>query len=160
MRRRSSSSALEQDQAAREAVAAAVELAGAIAQLPADHGRVLAGPRWSPERTWPRWVAAAAAGLLLVLALKVYWFPFGGEPDARALGASSLALAWSGVHHGEDESDNLLQWLDGPPQSADTPQLAVVDASDASEAGVPDWMLEAASLNGDSSPDLSPRKEN
>jgi len=151
---------LEHDQAAREAVARAVELAGAIAQLPACNADVLRLPVRQPRPLWAG--LAAAAAVLLLLGLSAFWLSSGAGLGARRSTAPTpaLALAWSGVHEGEDETDNLLQWLDPPVPSSDTHYLAALDTSEAADAGVPDWMLEAASLGGRNASEQPVRKEN
>ncbi|MDR3636510.1 MAG: hypothetical protein P4L84_22090 [Isosphaeraceae bacterium] len=153
---------LEQDQAAREAVALAVELAGAVAQLPPDQG-----PRLRPRRppalaALPRWAGIAAAVLLLALAAGGLTRLPESVMKTRHPGAPSpgLALAWSGVHRDEADTDDLLDWLDVPSSSAEASYLAAIDSSDAADAGIPDWMLEAALLNGGVPVDQPARKEN
>lgn len=155
---------LEHDQVAREAVAEAVELAGAFAQLPVSDLDVLPLPRRLISRAVPRWAGLAAAVLLFAIGVRAFWLHSDGDAEARrfVVPTSALALAWSGVHEGEAEAetDNLLQWLDSPSVASDTQYVAALDASEATEAGVPDWMLEAASLGGGQAAEQPVRKEN
>lgn len=142
---------LDHDQAAREAVAEAVELAGAVARLEPGSALVLRPSRRAGFRSIPRWTALAAASLLLALLVKGLWFSArqgGATPVAGA--PSAVALAWSGVHEDDDETESLLAWLDTNPAPLDTPESA--------EAGVPDWMLAAAALDG-GSPGVTPNRQ-
>ena len=144
---------LDHDQAAREAVAQAVELAGAVARLE-PNAALLPGPsRRGRMGAIARWAALAAASLLLALAVKGLWFsPQPGDAMPGAGAPSAVALAWSGVHEGDDETESLLAWLDTNPAPLDTPENA--------DAGVPDWMLAAASLDRGSPGEAPNRQEN
>src|SRR3954468_7171783 len=115
-------SRLERDQAAREAVAQAVELAGAVAQLPPATADVSSMPR--PRRLPLRMAAVAAAACLVIAAGVVlrarHETP--ASPQAPPVTATnppgSVALAWSGLRQsGEidvDTHSELLAWLDEP----------------------------------------------
>jgi hypothetical protein len=154
---------LDEDQGAREAVAEAVELAGAVALLAPD---VLTLPRpGEPSRRRPLgqalgWMATgAAACLAAVVGLRALAPPapvpaplIGAEgPSAAqvaepAVGAE-VALAWSGLRR-EDRGPGqaeLMAWLDAPtPGEADG--TAPAEPAATAEEAPPSWMLEAASL--------------
>ena len=150
---------LDQDQAAREAVAEAVELAGAVARLKPSAVSILAPPRHAGVRSFSRWAALAAASVLVTLVVRSVWIS-AGPGDARPSAPSAVALAWSGVHEGEDETDSLLAWLDTTPTPIDTHLAAPLDSPENAEAGVPDWMLAAASLDGGAPGETPERQEN
>ncbi len=148
---------LDEDQAAREAVARAVELAGAVVSLPRDASQILPAPRRPLVATVPRWILAIAASALFLIALRSVWHDRSHPTAKPAAPSAALALAWSGVHEDEDKTADLLEWLDAAPQGVET-HLAAVDTATVSDSDVPDWMLEAGSLTG--SAGLSERKEN
>lgn len=148
---------LEHDQEAREALAEAVELAGAVAQLPPDLDRVLRPRGGRVVTRLPRWVLSAAAALVLALLGSGAFYLMNGRADSQRRGSSAtaLALAWSGVHRDEANNDELLDWLEvpGAPEGL---EVAGHDGVEAADGDVPDWMVAAAALNGDE----PERKEN
>src|SRR5690349_1799740 len=89
---------LEHDQAAREAVAQAVELAGAVAQLPGTNADTLLMVR--PRRPWRR-MASLAAAACVALAFGIALRSRTPEPPpsvptvaAPLAPSGSVALAW------------------------------------------------------------------
>jgi len=140
---------LDRDQEAREAVARAVELSEVIASLSPDD-RVLGSIRRRPPalRRLAYWGAAAAC---LALAAGLGW-SLQRSPRHRGVD-STLALSWSGIRQANEEAteDELTTWLDGEAGS-ETDLVA--------DAGLPPWLLEAASLRaGDAAPIIE-TKEN
>jgi hypothetical protein len=146
-------SRLEHDQAAREAVAQAVELAGAVARLPAATPDLL--PTIPPRKRWQRVGALAAAACLAVAAGVVLRprhepHPSPAIPSAGAPApAESVVLAWSGLRQSGEidlvSHSELLAWLDEPagPPLAD---VLVPEPGGTEEEGLPLWLLEATSL--------------
>lgn len=132
---------LAEDQSAREAVAEAVELAGALATL---------GPvAWSaprPRRLAPRilaWSALAAAACLIAATLGALRSARTATPDA-----SEVAMAWSGLR-GLEAIGGEVDALDlGDASHAVEPHLAVVPDAPA----LPSWLLTAASGPVEESP--------
>jgi hypothetical protein len=135
---------LAEDQDAREAVAFAVELAGALA---------IVGPAWSPRgRSHARlpgrrsfvgaaMIAAAACLALAILPALRPTRPI--EPDA-----SEVALAWSGLRNGADA--DWMAFVDDPHTPGPGPASEAVDGVDAStERALPSWLLSAASVPGE-----------
>jgi hypothetical protein len=154
---------LDEDQAAREAVAQAVELAGAIAaQEPAAPVLPL---RLGSRRPVP----TVIAGVALAAAAALAWFVvLPGGPACRmpirndaATGVfkptETVTLAWStlreecDIDQEPDDAGILLAWNDElPPMEL---------GEEASEPGPPPWLLDAAALAGRSGPVPSPAKE-
>jgi hypothetical protein len=152
---------LDRDQDAREAVARAVELAGAVAALPPGRPGDAALPM--PRR---RRLAALAAVASLAAAACLGGLlvgPRGTIPDAvpgtAAANAPSptVTLAWSSLRlEVEDEpkaDDGLPAW--NGVAAASEPEVAPVAGSEpdgASEDGLSPWLLEAATLARGSAP--------
>jgi hypothetical protein len=155
---------LDRDQASREAVAQAVELAGAIAALASEaaDGQVRPMPRRVPR---PLPIARLAAGLALAAAACLAWLlvaPGGPSPqttaDAGRVDAGkgtpspTVTLAWSKlrqVYESEDggkPEDGLLAWNDLLPGPTDPELAPPAEAEGASDHGLPPWLLDAASL--------------
>jgi anti-sigma-K factor RskA len=152
---------LDHDQVAREAVAEAVALAGAVAQVAPDSVNLRPVPTRRVPFGLPRVALGVAASLLVALGLRALWIEGGTDESRRGLPLdASLAVAWSGVHEGDEEADGLLQWLDTSSAVPDALQVAVLDASEAVDADIPSWLLDAASLSGGSGPGPDERKEN
>jgi hypothetical protein len=135
---------LDEDQVAREAVAEAVELAGAIAAAEPAAAAVL-------PMTRRRTGLTIAAGLAMAAAACVAWLivmaqgPVGPHetesPLARASESSLVAtLAWSTLREECVDQDII-----GLPE---TELAAAPDVDDASDHGIPLWLLDAASLSG------------
>lgn len=148
---------LDRDQAAREAVAEAVELSAAVAAI---------GPATRPSipllRRRPVASVAALLGVGAAVAASLAWIiadPGGpvvkepATPPAVAVAGpsnrprpESVVLAWSSLRYegtgagaGEEaEANELLAWNEESPLS--------VEAEGASERGLPLWLLDAASL--------------
>jgi hypothetical protein len=124
------------DQAAREAVAGAVELAGILAALgPADWTRARARPRRPLARRVLPWSAAAAC--LVVAGLAGLRSAATPTPDA-----SEIAMAWSGLRRIDAAGGDLdgLGLGDDPPAT---------DPHPAADPALPSWLLIAASPEED-----------
>ena len=126
---------LGDDQSAREAVAAAVELAGAA--FLAGDGPILALPRRSPvaRRVLAASLAAVAAAACLFLIVR----PAGTAPGPE------VARAWSGFRE-ETDGDWAAVVAEGrePAAPHEAEPLADVESDETAERGVPSWMLAAA----------------
>ncbi len=142
-------SRLAEDQAAREAVAASVELIGAVVM--AERLAPAARTRRPRVRTW----YAAAACLALAVGGSV-WALRPRTPGVPGVVArpqmptnGAVALAWSGLQaSGEDESpasSDLIAWIDEPVNATDGSMLSSAD-----ESSLPGWLVEAAALRGTS----------
>lgn len=148
---------LADDQAAREAVARAVELSEAIAR--AERGRGVLTMKRPLRRAWVG--AAVAAAACLVVAL-VWSSRSSNAPTARPAAEplagraappnDAVALAWSGLHSaGETESlasSDLVAWLDEAPAGSDGEAGAFAAGLAADELAPPRWLLEGAALRG------------
>jgi hypothetical protein len=134
---------LDHDQAAREAVAGAVELVELVSQ---------SAQREPVARRNRRVVAvlATAAALTLAVVLGGLRFgPTGGSQPSAPARAARVALTWSGLwQSGEPESggDPLLAWPEEPSPSDDP----AADDDPGSEP--PAWLVEAAALSGSKAP--------
>jgi hypothetical protein len=159
---------LSHDQAAREAVAEAVQLVGAVS-LASSSDEVLSLRR--SARGWRPWFAAAAAAACVIFV--VGYREFASSRALPALPASKLAggngpddavaLAWSALFEGEDDaplaSGEVLAWLDESEIPGDSdPALSAI--TDADGNAVSPWMMEAASLRDELKPAGSEPKEN
>ncbi len=122
--------ALDDDQAAREAVAGAVELAGAVAIV--EGGRMSAlRPR---RRALARSAILSAAACLAVAVAPSFWSTRTGPPDA-----SAVARAWSGIR-GDGASAVEPEWstpAEEPPEAAEP------------DRAPPSWLLTATSAPRD-----------
>jgi hypothetical protein len=140
---------LADDQQAREAVAAAVELAGAVALIGARPGALPARPRRRFARA-AGWVAGGvAAGLALGFGLDQLVLHRAAVAPPRV--AEEVVSTWWGLRGEPDASaglDDQLALNDDP-----APEPAEPDA----DGDVPSWMAELATLP---SPDATPRREN
>ena len=146
---------LDQDQEAREAVARAVELTGAVAALRPES--ILTLPRRRPVRTILGVAALAAAACLFWLVFT----PLGPAPDSAAVAprvtpSATVTLAWStlrqeGTEGDKDETSALVASIDDLPTPA--------ESDDAADAGLPLWLLDAASLAGRPNQAVTPVKE-
>jgi hypothetical protein len=159
-------SRLEQEQAAREALAQAVELVGAIATLPAAPAAapVVSFPLGGRNSIIAVFALAAAAAILWLLVL-----PRGlvaprddraGRPVDQALARAShtvdsatLALTWSTLHEAcdfeGDDTDLRLASNDELPHAGlgeSDPDLTA-NLDDAADQAIPLWLLDAATLN-------------
>jgi hypothetical protein len=129
---------LADDQAAREAVARAVDLAQAVASAPADtvplptthHSPLTTHTAAAHRRLRPvRWIAAAAAVVLGLLGIQF----FKGPSDQ-----TTLAKVWASLRLGQDVQDVV-----------ETPNLDLIAESEESaiddedDLTVPGWMMEA-----------------
>jgi hypothetical protein len=145
---------LDRDQAAREAVAQAVELAGAVAALRPESIPTLTLPRRRPLRIILGLAALAAAACLSWLAFT----PRAGEPLAaspKVTPSATLTLAWSTLRQereaDKDETSALLASNDDLP--------ALSESDDSVDSGLPLWLLDAASLAGRPDHAAAPAKE-
>ncbi|MBX6311987.1 MAG: transposase [Isosphaeraceae bacterium] len=142
---------LDHDQAAREAVAEAVELIGAVVSAP----RGLAGtvPVLSRRQRWGRVLAAS------VLAAAACW---GGLAVSRLFRSNTptvadslpssrsdgeVALTWSGLRRaGEhEERDAFLSWIEEGSAALESEPAAAADLV-AEDQPLPSWLLEVATL--------------
>jgi hypothetical protein len=157
------------DQAAREALAEAVELLEAVWLAGLDARPIAPIPRRSRATRALGWLAVAAAACLAVIV---------GLPDQRPNAArpkvpvphddgsnGAVALTWSGLRHDMDQDwqADLLGWLDDPATPAgdndnDAPEPSGAEAS--TERGLPSWMMEVASLDPAIPPADGETKEN
>ena len=129
---------LAADQAAREAVAAAVEIsrATAIALAP----QPAPAPRTTGPRRWPLvgWGVAAAA----CLAMAFGWMPLGERSSPSQLAQTeALAMQWSEIRQRQalphDES------LAASPPDEWTDEFDDAEPAEESPAVAPEWMLAA-----------------
>lgn len=145
---------LAHDQSAREAVAAAVELTVAVAQLSPRSPELLPMP---PKRRGfsPTWLGVSAACLALAVGLALH---FGRVADRGPQNVPAVAdldqpdavvLAWSGLRQAGEvdpvSQAEHLAWLDEPMTSASS-DLPSPGASAVEDELLPRWLLEAASL--------------
>jgi anti-sigma factor RsiW len=147
-------SLLADDQAAREAVAEAVELSLAVSRLPATSLDLLPMP---PQRRVFRLVrlGLAAACLALATGLAVQYGRVVDPEPANDLTVTrpnppeAVAIAWSGLRQSGEidlvSHSELLAWLDEPMASA-LPDLQSNGGSAVDDELLPHWLLEAASL--------------
>ena len=130
---------LDIDQAAREALAEAVALVALM----------VAVPRARSRRLVPVGLAGLAAAAVLAALLAVPWSFRAARPHAPAAPAESVALAWSGLHDGDDaipSRSDLIAWLDEAPEA--------LPADPGSDDDVPPpWLIEAARLRDAGTPD-------
>jgi anti-sigma factor RsiW len=141
-------SRLDQDQAAREAVAQVVEIAGAVAALPpARAAGTLPFRRRAAVRTFLAAATLAAAACLAWLAIDLRGpVPLPPQPRRTTANtpAATVALTWSSLHQEreaeKDDTSGLLAWNEDLPVPAET--------EDASDTGLPPWLVDAASLAG------------
>jgi anti-sigma-K factor RskA len=134
---------LDEDQDAREAVASAVELSGALALLGPDRSLKI------PARRIWRWAIPLAAAACLAAAV----LPFSRAPRPTSPAASEVAEAWSGLRANPvGESD--AEWM---ARAAETPSIEAVEDEVPSERAIPSWLLSATSAVRD---DDTQREEN
>jgi hypothetical protein len=145
---------LDLDQQAREALARAVELAGAVAALPSTSVSTLSLSRRRPVRTILGVAALAAAACLAWL----FVAPRGVEREAvapRVAPTATVTLAWSSLRQehevDRDETTALLAANDDVP--------ALSDSDDNADTGLPLWLLDAATLGGRPDHTAAPAKE-
>jgi len=147
---------LDQDQAAREAVARAVELTGAVAALRPESIPILTLRCRRPVRTIMAVAALAAAACLSWL----IFAPLRPAPDSVAVAprvtpSATVTLAWSTLRQeregDKDETSALLASNDELPTPA--------ESDEAADAGLPLWLLDAASLGGRPNQAVAPAKE-
>lgn len=127
---------LDHDQAAREAVAAAVEVVGAVR---------LVAPEAAPTPPVFRYPALWGLGAALAASLLVWFLP--AWLLAHHRGGNELALAWSDLR-AEAEADPLVE------AGLDETGLDEMD-DDEGPVGVPDWMIEVVA-EPSSEPDALP----
>jgi hypothetical protein len=138
---------LDQDQQAREAVAAAVELTEAVVASGADRPRVL--PMRRRFRATAMWTFASAAAAACIAV--VVWHGDSGRPASTAReSAQDVALTWSGLHQtGEDAANlptDLLASIDDSIRQSDLDVAVAAGGLDAGDAALPPWLVEAAAL--------------
>jgi len=132
---------LGDDQRAREAVAEAVELAGALSLVTASDATTLAIPRRrSSSRRALAWSGAAVAAAACVLA---YLAPVRRSGRAEE---SNIARAWSGLRAAPDGdwSSLVAEAPHEPAAASDGEVVSGVESDATAERGVPSWMLAAA----------------
>lgn len=128
---------LDADQRAREAVASAVGLVGAI------H---VARPTSFRLRTVAGWLSVAAAAAIAI-ALIPKGAPPKRKPSGGDLANAAVALAWPGIHAEVDRENPPLEILDMFPDNESPTPPEIADEP-------PAWLVEAASL-----PDRETRSE-
>jgi hypothetical protein len=149
---------LDLDQEAREAVARVVELTGAVAALRPESNPIpnLTLRRRRAVRTILAIAGLAAAACLAWLMLT----PMRPAPNSvavvpRTAPSATVTLAWSTLRlereGDKDETSLLLAATDEPP--------APVESDEAADAGLPLWLLDAASLAGRGTQAVAPAKE-
>lgn len=145
---------LADDQAAREAVAEAVELTLIVSQLPATSLDVL--PIRAKRRHFSvirLGLSAAclvlAAGLALQYAQVAEPTPAKDQAEISTNPPAAVAIAWSGLRQSGEidlvSHSELLAWLDEPMASTSSEQQPL-GASVLEDDLLPHWLLEAASL--------------
>lgn len=162
---------LAHDQDACEAVAEAVELAGAFALLPTTTPLVLRMDRPRRLGVIGTGIGAAAAVLAMVVGLGVLTRrPPAPLASARPPGDTaasarpeSVALAWSGLRQSGEvdlvSHSELLAWLDDSAASPSA-DLMAPGAGETEDEALSSWMLEAARLRGGVQPAGSGALEN
>lgn len=150
---------LSQDQRAREAVAEAVELAGAVVLASSGTADVL-----PIRRRRARFVAWLAAGVAACAAFVIGRHLIVSRAPAPALSGLStpashaMVLAWPGLREHEDVSPDThpetLAWLEESPLPGEAGPEAIDDGT------FPPWLVEAASLRGNPLPGRSESLEN
>lgn len=134
---------LEDDQAAREAVARAVELSAAILvhpsafQHPAVAGLASAAPRGS-IRKMAAWVGALAAAVLVGLAL----WPKPTLPPAHGVGESDVALAWNQLRQAEEAVTPTIE----PADDIESDWMVDDEVDDEPVAAPPSWLVAGVAL--------------
>ena len=132
------------DQAARDAVADAVELAGALAVV---------GPDFRRRRPIGRRAFVAASVLAAAACLAVAIVPRLLPSRQDRPDASDVAIAWSSLRGGAE-----VGWMDLPTGSptAGPAQVAEIDAEaevePSTDRALPSWLLTAASAPLDDNP--------
>jgi anti-sigma factor RsiW len=147
---------LDQDQEAREAVARAVELTGAIAALRPESIPTLILPRRRPIGATLAIAALAAAACLSWLIFNPLSQAPGPEAVAhRAIPSATVTLAWSTLRQeregDKDETGALVVANDDLPTFS--------ESDEAADTGLPLWLLDAASLAGSPNHAVTPAKE-
>ncbi|WP_435010180.1 hypothetical protein P12x_001414 [Tundrisphaera lichenicola] len=120
---------LADDQSAREALAGAVELSGAMSALPP---KTWSRPRRFLTRRTLAWSGLAAAACLAVASL---WSL--GTMKTESPDAAEVAMAWSDL----DRSDPIMTEIDYPES------ISELEAS--GELAIPSWILAAAESSMD-----------
>jgi hypothetical protein len=136
---------LDDDQGAREAVAAAVELAGAVARVAAE----FPSPRRLVSRRALRVAGglAVAAGLLLAIGA---WLRV-ADP-ARVADESAVALAWSNLRELDGPAEPASNALVELPFDRPSGPEAEGDAEPSTDRPLPSWLLTATSAGAVDSP--------
>ena len=135
---------LAESQEAREAVAGAVELAGALAIVGGERARRRASPGRRSARRALVGAALVAAAACLVLAIAPAFRP--ARPDP-----SEVAAAWSGLRSGADADWMAFAAGSQQPDSIEPgpadPGIVAIGAADepSGERILPSWLLSAAS---------------
>lgn len=138
---------LGEDQPARDAVAAAVELAQASTLALSTASPSLAWPpAWrkaEPSKRWMGWVVGVAACLALVAA----WLALREAPvQSASLQSEALALQWSEVREQQHELADVALAEPSPDNIISVDEAEPLDAwplADDDAAVAPEWMLAA-----------------
>lgn len=165
-------SLLAEDQAAREALARAVELSQAVASAETMQPVVITRSRsfiWSRRLTW---MAVGSAASLLVAVL---WSGsgvgsrlqtrFSGQPESSTA-THELAAAWVGQQQEQSIASDAGQWYPAPISESDASSEAEASADLADLPETPAWMTAAVAslagqpIPGDAVPFDSERAEN
>ena len=151
---------LADDQAAREAVAHAVELTQAVAVMLREraepHRPVLAPAAITRRTTWPRrlaWMSVGASAALVLVAVALNWRTIAGRFDSTPVDYGQLAEVWSQTR------DEVRQIVQNEP--FDLPPVIESDEF-SSDDSLPSWITAAvfnepagADLDGPSTHDES-----
>jgi hypothetical protein len=156
---------LADDQAAREALARAVELTEVVATaetLEPVLAAVLQHSSWTRRLSWMA-LGAAASLLVALLWSGAGWWPAGAQSPSR----DQTELAWIWTQMGQElaasESD---LWYPKHLAASDTAELAESGSDDAQQIGAPDWLTAAVEsyATDPADPDKTPfdgeRREN
>jgi hypothetical protein len=145
---------LATDQAAREAVAEAVELTQAIASCEHDSVSVATRERTPTRAARLAWMTLGALACLMLITAVQTWKPNGNAPiDPPSAASNQLAELWSKARDESQEDDWQAGWF---TESEDTTSLdSAKEHEDVTAA--PSWMLAAVSsqtvdmddMNGD-----------
>jgi hypothetical protein len=142
---------LLEDQSAREAVAAAVELVQVVGVVGPGIPSTPNLTRRSQRRRVMTWAISGLAAAALILAVLI---PSSRSPRQPNSEASSVALTWSGLRNGIDADWSAVVAGSHPTELADPTLTVEVEETiePANERPLPSWLLSAASNSRVESP--------